>query len=389
MQPRKLTQSGSTFLDCVRFGTALIVFLGHLALIIPATGRFAPWAHIAVCIFFVLSGFVIRMITKSRLGTMRDFLIDRASRIYSVVLPGLVVTVICEAISNRVNPQKYAELASAAPPFLWSHIPLQMLTNLTFTAQCWGYETNPLTNTPFWSLSFECVYYVLFALIAYGGARRVKWAWFALVFLAAGPSIALLFPTWLAGCLLYDLYAWLDTKRWAVECVTLIVALVGAAAWVFRRAIDDFMVSTDLPHRTAWLQQFFSPAMRHRLADYTGNVPWLSRFSTSFYVAAVLVFLVMLWWLVTIDRCLPRIPLVLSANLRWVAEGTFTLYLLHLPLLTLIACCFNGRPRAPWLWASAVVVFCVALSRALDSLKWAMRRWLRQLFPPGATARPA
>ena len=56
----------------------MVVFLGHLGRFFPAEARFDRLTHIAVCVFFVLSGFVIRMIVKTRISSMRDFLIDRA-----------------------------------------------------------------------------------------------------------------------------------------------------------------------------------------------------------------------------------------------------------------------------------------------------------------------
>ena len=381
MKSRTLTQSGSAFLDCVRFATAIFVFLGHIVFI-PGSARFLHLAHIAVCIFFVLSGFVIRMIVVNRAGTIGAFFIDRASRIYSVVIPALILTILCEALARHVDPITYAQFAA---PFSWSQVPLQLLANLTSMAQNWGYEINPLSNSPFWSLSFECIYYVLFALFFYSVGkpctrRTVMFLIAALVMLVAGPSIVLLFPTWLIGCLLYDVYSWLNHKPYAFSLTSALLATVSGLALFFRHAIAHLMFVTDFSHRTFWLLHLVTPVMRARFSDTTGYIPWLSRFSFSFYVAAILVFFFMLWSLVTLDRFLPQIHPRIARTLRWIAEGTFALYLLHLPLLILIATLFHGHPKFPVLWAIGVVVLCILLSRFSDNLKLSLRTWLRRTF---------
>ena len=51
----------------------------------------AELAHTAVIVFFVLSGFVISWAAE-RDGTAREYILNRASRIYSVALPALALT---------------------------------------------------------------------------------------------------------------------------------------------------------------------------------------------------------------------------------------------------------------------------------------------------------
>jgi len=383
MKRRALTQSGSTFLDVVRFGAAFVVFLGHLGAIIPSAAQFTHLAHIAVCIFFVLSGFIIRMVVTNRVTTMKDFLIDRASRIYSVAIPALALTLLCAALSTLVNPAGWGvseELSS------WSHVPLQVLTNLTFTAQIWGYETVPIFNSPFWSLSFECIYYLLFALMFFRwDSKSVRVIFFLLLF-AAGPAIVFLFPIWLLGCLLYDVYLWLDDKPYAwllTSCLFLAVMLFAIFNWAF---LGHLLVVTDLPHRTAWLQGFFSPSARHFFADSTGEVPWLLRASFSFYIAGIISSVSMLWALVTIDRFCPKIPRSIATTIRWVAEGTFALYLLHLPLILLTISLSGGHPIFPYATTALIGTACIVASRWFDRLKTAMRQRLHRAFPARAKA---
>jgi peptidoglycan/LPS O-acetylase OafA/YrhL len=78
------------------------------------------------------------------------------------------------------------------------------------------------------------------------------------------------------------------------------------------------------------------------------------------------------------------VPRRLAAALRWIAEGTFSLYLLHVPLLMLIACVVPAANAHRYLWCSAVVGVCILLSQPFSRLKLAMRRGLRHAFAAGA-----
>ena len=300
-------------------------------------------------------------------------------------MPALCLTLLLEGVGRLANPTLYAELKD---PFRWSHVPLQFFTNLTFTAQCWGYETNPLSNSPFWSLSFECIYYLLFALFFFGaGKSSMRWL-IAAVMLVAGPSIVLLFPTWLLGCVLYDAYIWLRDKPHAMlKATAFLVAVMGSVA-VLRHPISWTLKAADEAHRTAWLQTVLPGFVRHHFADSSGAVPWLSRFSLSYYLAAVVVFVLMLWALIALDRLFPNVPKPFSETLRWVADGTFSLYLLHLPLLMLIRCVVPGPPRNAALWSVLVIGICILLSRPFDLLKNAMRHTMHRAGPgrPVATS---
>lgn len=87
--------SGSILLDIVRFAAAIAVAVGHFT-----SSTFSThWPYLinlafgAVAVFFVLSGFVIRLISITRLMTATEYAIDRVSRIYSVLLPAALLTI--------------------------------------------------------------------------------------------------------------------------------------------------------------------------------------------------------------------------------------------------------------------------------------------------------
>jgi len=319
-----------------------------------------------------MSGFIIRMVV-SRATTSIEFLIDRASRIYSVALPALFFAILCAAISNWTTAPGYNVGIESTP---WTHVPLQIVTNLTFTAELWGYETVPIFNSPFWSLSFECFYYLLFAIMFFHWHKFLGKLIFFLFLVISGPAIVFLFPVWLLGVLLYDTYLWLNTRPNTWRLITMAVSGLFIAAVVLRHRIGYLLTVTDLNHRTEWLQSLFSQSFRNRFGNSRGELPWLARASFSYYPAGIFAAAGMLWALVTIDRFCPNISSQYAKKIRWVADSTFALYLLHLPMILLAASVTGGHLRYRYLVAVAIGIMCIFAARPLDTLKTAMRRWL-------------
>ena len=147
-----------------------------------------------VIIFFILSGFIISWCASERDKTFAVFAINRASRIYSVALPALLLGMVVNMFTslNNAEPLHY--------PFekLWIYFPIY----ITFTGNFWNLSETPPGNFPYWSLNYEVWYYIIFAALFYGGSR---WKYFLAIFfmLCVGPNILQLFPLWLMGSALY------------------------------------------------------------------------------------------------------------------------------------------------------------------------------------------
>src|SRR3954463_4446455 len=97
----------SAFLDLTRILAASAVFLGHLSS--PQLGGemlsvFGHERHSAVIVFFVLSGFVIAWAAE-RDGSVREYIINRATRIYSVALPALALTWAIDDFLIQYHPE--------------------------------------------------------------------------------------------------------------------------------------------------------------------------------------------------------------------------------------------------------------------------------------------
>lgn len=382
VSPTRLSRSGSILLDVLRFGAACTVLLSHLGHPGISVGfpNLAAAGHLAVAVFFVLSGFVIRYVTLTREASAREYLIDRTSRIYSVVVPALAMTVLCELAAWRMCPPYYALLRQ---PFHWREVPFQIGVNLVFQAQNWGYATSPLSNGPFWSLSFECMYYAVYGLFFYRLPSRVLLCF--LLFLIGGPSIALMFPVWLLGCLAFDAYEKLSTSRIGVAVSSAIFASMVCSLFAARVRIRGFLAAADDAHREAWLLHLLAHAPHHELLYVGGQVPWLKHASASFFVVGLATAVFATWALVLLDALRGEIPAGVVRWIRLVADSTFTLYLLHVPLLMVVVCAL-GKPVQGCgfsiLVLALVISSCVGLAIPLDAFKRRLRLRMERIGTP-------
>lgn len=153
-------------------------------------------------IFFVLSGYVISFVATTKEKTISDFIFARASRLYSVIIPAIFITLLCNELGNLYIQDNYKGPWNTNEPYEYFRYVISAL----MLQDIWGAGLSPTNNGPFWSISFEAFYYIFFALIFY---IKNKWRFvFLIVFaLIAGPTIVLLFPLWLLGYYAYRYHA--------------------------------------------------------------------------------------------------------------------------------------------------------------------------------------
>jgi len=380
-KPVQLNQSSSLLLDIIRFAAALVVLKSHLSTEL----RWGILAHAAVCVFFALSGFIIRFITVTRINSPLDYSIDRVSRIYSVALPAIIFTALCLLIASSIHPAAFARLSTFNG---WGHAAVQFAMNLTWTAQCWGYNIFPPDNGPFWSLSYECIYYAAYALSFYR-VRHSGW-WVALLLIIGGPSIALLYPIWLMGAFTCDLYLRLRNHRYAVLLSASALAILLAALVLARHPILAFLRWSDVGHRSAWLTHLVEQhiSFAPHLLNFENFIPWLVEASPSYYFTGIVTSAFILFGMLALDRYHPSLPVSVTRYTRLIADSTFALYLFHAPAIMLVAVVLgydvrDSRVATPLL--VAVSLAAIPLARALDHLKRWMRTRLNQHFAPHPT----
>jgi peptidoglycan/LPS O-acetylase OafA/YrhL len=190
----------SRYLDLTRFTAALLVVLTHYVqhglLGHPGQGGVPLFGREAVMVFFVMSGFVIACTTSEKALTLRQYVVARSARIYSVAVP---VVLLCFALVYLVSQttELPANLSyQAHKPYVY--LPLHFL----FMGELWNLSEAPPWLIQYWSLGYEVWYYALFGVVFYlRGIKRLLLG--ALVLLVMGFKLWLLLPVWLAGVCLY------------------------------------------------------------------------------------------------------------------------------------------------------------------------------------------
>lgn len=185
----------SLYLDLTRLLAAVVVVLAHFEFfgIIPhgAWGVLPDMGREAVIVFFVLSGFVIAASTDQRSPSARDYAVARLSRLYSVVLPLLLLAFACALLLRALTGY---ESVSYMLDKLYLYLPFHLL----FLGEHWQLTEVPPFMLPYWSLGYEAWYYLLFGIACYlRGARRMVAT--TLVLAIMGYKLWLLLPVWLSG----------------------------------------------------------------------------------------------------------------------------------------------------------------------------------------------
>lgn len=228
-------------LDLMRFTLALVVVLGHLTQSIFQTKwmDLTTHAHMAVGGFFVLSGYTIRAVTqRTRQFDVFSFCTDRASRLLSVSIFALVLTIFADLATSKIDPVFYAANfgSSMDMPIL------RILVNLFLVSQVWGQDVAPFSNSPFWSLSYEAGFYAIWAAFLYRTRAKGSVIFLLLIALCLGPNILFMLPLWLLGVLLFDVGRSAPEKR-NLFSLAIMIAMAGLLGLVAARHTGtiDFM----------------------------------------------------------------------------------------------------------------------------------------------------
>ncbi len=310
----------------------------------------------ALVMLFLLSGLVIRYVTVLRRGRMTDFWVDRISRVYSVVLPALLFTIVASYVALWVNPAYYiAHWGTNDHPFR------RVIMNLLFLAQSWNLTISAFSNDPFWTLSYEVFYYVFYAVGLYlAGTRRVFWLIVTAVL--AGQHILLLLPLWLIGCAMQDAYQRL--RRSSLSLTQLNLRFLGSG-------IAGAILTLLLVRALLWAKQpvtLFFWAHHHAPA----NLHW----AYIYYIEGVPLVFGLLWLMLLLEH------VSLAEKARWVgwvrllSEATFPLYLLHFPMFVLITALFPGH-QASVPFKLGMLVTCIGISALLARPTVQFKNYLR------------
>jgi peptidoglycan/LPS O-acetylase OafA/YrhL len=336
------------------------------------------FGHDAVIVFFVLSGYfisasVLRDGAKHRWSWKR-YSVSRLTRLYLVLIPGLLLTLFWDGLGLKLFPDSPV-YTGAKQPWINDFYPIANCINVkTVAANAVFLQTvvePPLgSNVALWSLSYEFWYYFLFPLailaLIWPTSKAKSLASLALVAIlltCLGPRIALYFPIWLLGaavCILPPIRSW--HRPHSVRSSWLAIGLFCSALAVThleagRRLLNGAVVALD-------------------------------------YVNGIL-FALVLYFL--IHNQSPEKSGPYSRISRTLAGFSYTLYLVHLPLLVFLRAAFVRE--VPWRvnlgnigWTIAISLGCVAyaylISQFTEAKTNAVRNYVMARLAPTKTSVP-
>jgi peptidoglycan/LPS O-acetylase OafA/YrhL len=379
-QPRALAPGASAHLDLIRGLAAWAVMWGHLRAdffvdfsqlehrgpLLKVMYFLTGFGTEAVLVFFVLSGFLISSAIFSRhasgVWSWRDYAIDRSSRLYVVLIPGLLFGLLWDKVGSSIFASTgiYSRPLTAFGLYIVQSR-LGMATffgNLAFvqTILCPPFGS----NSPLWSLANEFWYYVLFPVaLAAGLAWKQRSAGKAIllaIFAACvaafiGWTILLGFVIWLSGTALVFAYSkWIISSKISLILYTLISSALLALTLVAARTGNSVVLGNNLSVGLAFSLFLFAVLQwghGARGAFYAGIARFLASFSYSLYVLHFPLLLFLKAWLAPSHRWQPD-----AVHLAWaLAIG------------------------------AAVLGFAWLVSLVTEAKTFIARRWMRGILP--------
>ena len=345
----------------IRFGAALLVFFHHAAIAKFDSGlpyHFVITDREPVILFFVLSGFVIAYSAETKDRSPGTYALNRFARLYSVMLPALLLTALLEPLGSWLAPQLYADhwsdpatLANIGRP-----LGLQLVATGLFVNEIWWWDVWPSVNSPFWSLGYEAVYYLFYALVLWGG--RFRWAWAALAALLAGPKILLLLPLWVLGVATY--------RAIKADKLTRGQGYLAAVA-----ALLSYVLFIGFGAKTALDRAVHDAFGAHTALLLSNSDQFLSNYVTGLLFSALLI------GLAAVAQDFAKPLYRLQKPIRALAGLTFALYLFHYPLvyaLRAVALATGLERFSPLIVTGGTLAIVALLAPVTEAQKGTLRR---------------
>lgn len=360
----------SLWLDVLRVMATFVVVFSHFAYPRFSNGAFQWFRDLnlgsdAVVIFFEVSGLVIAF-AADRDAAAGEYAFNRLTRLWSVLIPALVLTFLLDSFGARLDPNAYPE-GFYAPVTL-----AEMLgRGAIFTNEFSSLGLLRLgTNGPLWSLRSEAAYYAIFGVAVFSqGAKRVVLL-LGLAYLIGVP-ILLLMPAWLMG-----VAAWYGLKSGRFEALSHPRALICAVGAPLAYTL---LLWADAP-------QILSQDSSAMLGGINLNASF--GFSDEFVWNGFL-------GLLTVTHIIGMSRLTAHARadakaIRWLAGGSFSLYVTHYPLLHFFdAALPDSAGRAALMLAGTLIaglLFAAIFERPIKGVRQILRRAITAFNPPNAKA---
>jgi peptidoglycan/LPS O-acetylase OafA/YrhL len=321
----------SAYLDLVRVICAVVVVLSHLGhghLVGGYLWPFTFFGNEAVMAFFVLSGFVIAFVTDQREQTLSIYAAARFARLYSVILPTMVLTLTLDAVGQSINADSYLNSHAASGGGVVSGY----LLSIIMLNKSWGLDQHFGSDGAYWSIPFEFWYYFIFgAFMLLTGWRRVV---FTLAGVAiAGPKILILLPIWLLGVVAYHLLKRCPPGQLGLIAATASMVLLVVMLWSDYSSLGKARFMGMLPD----------------------SLPWK-------YVVGICI-AVHIYGISQVVQRLSQLFQFIHRPLTWFAGSTLALYLFHLPVIGVVNAVATNTGRSGYTSAALVIApFALALT---------------------------
>ena len=333
-------------LDTVRWISAGMVAFGHAwvslfarqdTLISRALWALADTRHAWVIIFFVMSGYLVGggVLLRADRFDFRRYALARFSRIYIVLIPALLLTATLDGTAHMLAPHSpvytddnWAEQVFGPPAPFAHYTPAAVLVSILCLQSASGLGPPMGSDGPLWSLGFEWIFYFAFPallLSADAAARRLRLSLclsrglmlllsVAILIATHKPYAAILWLIWVGGAvarLVVEKGRWPLWLRWA-----------GAGL-----CLAGFVAQFHINYR------FADPLIGLGAASFLALYPQGERGLKP-----------------ALDRTL--------------AGGSYTLYIIHLPVLAFVTMLFN---RQGWLLAGGAPMGWSALAMSVGA----------------------
>lgn len=321
-----------------------------------ALAFFTGFAHQAVVLFFLISGWLVGGGLLGKIGrpqALQAYAIDRLSRLWTVLVPTFVLMLVFGVLAGQLIPNTI------------DYSPSNNYSLLSFAGNLVGLQTVTMepfgANFPLWSLANETWYYLMFPLllVLVAGSTPVRRVLAMLTLVA----IALALP--------YDMTLYF------------LVWLLGA---IFSR------VRVDCSNAVRWLMLavFGAVAAYFRLAGYNDDMTAASFVQDLVYSLVFLLFLCSMH--IKADPA-SRPMIRLRSAATFFAEFSFTLYVFHIPLIRLMQhvglSVWGGYRLSPSSWVDygiyfsllgVVLVLSYGSYLLFESHTPKVRRWLKEML---------
>ena len=326
------------------------------ALWYQALAFFTGFAHQAVLVFFLISGWLVGGSLLNKLAqpdALKLYAIDRVSRLWTVLVPTFVLILAFGMLTGTLDtrtPDFSSDNPYSVTAFAGNLAGLQTIVVPEFGG-----------NFPLWSLANETWYYLLFPLLVlclgarHAGKRLLPGALLLVAVLLLPLTMVLYFSIWLLGA---------GFSRVRLECgasvrAALLVALLAFSAYCRLTGRSDDM----------------------NLETYPAYL--------------VLSMLFVLFLSSTVIQADPALPYVapLRALATFFSNFSFTLYVVHIPVLGMLAWLsvhlFDAKSLAADSLAdlgiygamlAAIVLFSYGFYRLFEARTYQVRRYLKGML---------